>query len=611
MSTGRFPLLAREHRAPAGLGAPWRPWREDATPSLPEGLRSREHPLPAGVPSRARGESQAPGGADGGVAAPAGPPLDEVAGDAVGQCDWVLGGWAIPLLDDPANEALYLACGATWSAGLRYHVHTSSTCVAANPAGTQRLYIQNAAIVSEDTLVRELPVFHPADTGSVVARETALQDSSQRFSSEYIGFVDSTDGLTFPVYAPAYTAGASCGEPVTDSGATAYDTAGWTATAIPCQTPPADPDPDGDGTFVAYRDPTVLPVTLSDGSTVYAMLCVEGQSRRWISGTSQSFTAGVSGANPATNPRTRLVLFLCADLDFAPGAVYPRPGHAAEALVVLDQGHGKGGGVAPGATEWFGVPTAAVAPEGMLVVLVPWKDNRPLNKVPGRVAGRYPAATFPHSRPFWYQSKVGKATSGVSTFALDWSGFVTVIEAVWAEQVLGVELASNPSGALELLVEAGYQGEVLVTDGGTDTNDDLNQHPAHDVPIDPHLLACDENLFVYFDHEADQQWLDVAVAVAVGDWATFGIPTGVPDSLAAQGSYTVFERATCEHIVDLAGGALSGARAVLDPDVTVDATGASLAARFSTDVDIDGASVPGLVYCVLDAGCPTIDEFID
>ncbi len=615
MSTGRFPLLGREHRAPAGLRAPWRPWREDATPSLPPGLQSREHPLPAGVPSRARGESQLRGGASG-------PPapndtLEDLHGNDPGQCGWAWRGWAIPLLEPAENVQLYDGCGIVASEELYCHGVTASTFTLPLDGGASyRLYVQNMSVAGDATGVPGLPAYNPADAAQLLERLSASWAASGRFSADYIGFVDSSDPLVFPIYAPLYEATGGCAAPIADGMAGAYAAAGWTATAIPCRSTTIV----ADGVYCAYRDPTVIDLRDYVGSDMgwVLMVVVEAQSAFPVqdTGAYHPFTEGPIDAwhtSEFRNPSTRVVCYLSADPDFSAPGTIPPPGVPSSAFVLLEPGTGKPGTGRTELAEWYGVPTASISPDGnSLVLMVPWASNHRDGKVPRRVGRRY--YDEPGRRPAWYEgrSREGNGrTTGVSVFVVSLTDLVTVLAELWVPwRVSGDTTYSELSrDELKDLVAAGYQGELLVTSGNIDDDGEI----ASILPIDPHILVCNDVLWLYFDHgEAGvdgapptQPWLDRAWPVPSGRWLEHGIVQEVADRLGPQGDYTVFIRDTCEHIVDTAAVGLATSP-VRDPDVALWVGRTWTAARFSTTIDTGGAQVDGLVVISTSEQCPSM-----
>ncbi len=615
MSTGRFPLLGREHRAPAGLRAPWRPWREDATPSLPPGLQSREHPLPAGVPSRARGESQLRGGASG-------PPapndtLEDLHGNDPGQCGWAWRGWAIPLLEPAENVQLYDGCGIVASEELYCHGVTASTFTLPLDGGASyRLYVQNMSVADDATGVPGLPAYNPADGTQALERLSANWAASGRFSADYIGFVDSSDPLVFPIYAPLYEATGSCVEPIADGMAGAYAAAGWAATAIPCRSAAIV----ADGVYCAYRDPTVIDLREHVGSDMgwVMMVVVEAQSAFPVqdTGAYHPFTEGPIDAwhtSEFRNPSTRVVCYLSADPDFSAPGTIPPPGVPSTAFVLLEPGTGKAGTGRTEPTEWYGVPTASISPDGSsLVLMVPWANNRRDGEVPGRVGARY--VGDPSHRPVWYQGRsrdVNGRMSGVSVFVVSLSELVTALAELWVPWRVsgGTSFSEVSRDELKDLLSAGYQGELLVTNG-VDAGGGV---PESILPIDPHLLACRDVLWIYYDHgEAGvdgaaptQPWLDRAWPVPVGAWLEHGIETTVAANLAAQGEYTVFLRDPCEHIVDMEAAGLP-ASPVRDPDVVLWTGTTWTAARFSTTIDTGSAQVDGLVVISTSEECQSM-----
>ncbi len=581
---------------------------------IPEAVR---HPLPRGVPPARGFQSKVRGPAP--VAAP--PPsevadIEELVGSALGDCTWVLGGWAIPLLDAPENETLHEACEVPWGTALGMHVSTASTCVLrdADGKGGQRLYIQLAMLLDDQSGGGyALPATNPADTAGSITRESPGANASGRFSADYIAFVDSTDGLTFPVYAPVYEASGNCGQPVRDTGAGAYDAAGWTPTALNCRTP-AGAAPSSSGDYVAYRDPTVIDLRARYGNLGFCMMvCVEARSRAPIDAASDAFTEGKSGTDPLTNPRTRVVCFLSPGPDFAPGGLAPTPGQLGQAFVLVEP---RAQDVMP-QPEWYGVPTATITPDGdSLVLMVPWRDNRPIGKVPARVYQRYPVASG--HRPPWYPPAGASATSGISVFVVSLDDLLVAIAPLWVPYVNnpGVSFSDPSRAALNRLFSEGYQGEVLAVDDEPVDIADIESFAdmATYTPIDPHVHACSNVTWMYFDRidsdsdpeSGSQDKLTRLWAIDPRDYGDWFDPHLAPH-LQRQGRLTVWIRPSCPDAIDLASSALVGAE-VRDPDVSRTPDDAVITARFATEIDLSGGQVPGLAYAYATGECPTREQ---
>ncbi len=608
--------LASTPRAPAAsqLASTRRPPTASLLGSTPRALGLEpavEHPLPPGVPL-AKGFR--------GLAVPqaAAPPpsaeaVSELEGAVIGDCGWTFGGWAIPLLDPPINAALYTAsgCGVPWTIALGAHVDTTSTCVLrdVDGGGKHRLYVQNAWLVSDDPGgAPGLPSTNPADTASAIRRLSTGADASGRFSMDYIGYIDSSDGVTFPVHAPVYAESGTCGAAFADDGAAgAYDYAGWRPTAINCRTPEgALPSPSGD--YCAYRDPTVLDLRAQIGFLgFHLMVCVEARSRLPIDEHSDAFTAGHHGTSEGTNPRTRVVCYLSPDADFAPGNVAPSPGQARDAFVVIEPVQNRG----VASVEWYGVPTVSLTPDGgSLLLLVPWRDNREASQLPWRVRQRY--WDQPDRRPVWYAPPGDNPIFGISVFVVSIDDLRVAVGPLWGAWLANRDVRFGPVdlAAFTRIFTDGYHGEVLALPLGQ--GDATLLASLGDVepytPIDPHLHVCGDATWMYFDRDKDDQSKMTRLwALPTGSGYDAWFQGTARGEARKQGEYTVWVQPSCPDAIDTVGSLLDGAK-VRDPDVTLAADGTTLAARFSTEIELAGGPVSGLAYALGVEECESLAD---
>jgi hypothetical protein len=290
-------------------------------------------------------------------------------------CGWDMRGWAFPLYDpNPGVDA----SGTAMSAVLGWVMRTGTTQTIRLPSGVYRTYFAGATLswVGDDTFPLTWPTYDSAgnakfmvQVGGSVLFDPDLQDKWWRaadstgtlgyadfcFSSDFVGYIDSADGLDWTIWAPwvdettelaCAAAGADpnyCdATPVFEFGGVR---AGWRSTSVPCA-----------GQTLVYRDVSV--VYLADAAR-YVMFAVECDGTGWPfvegeggdcsvctpaePGNDCGGTVGATTYVPRT-PTTRLVYFTCGDPDFGAGTRGPFPVFS----IVPDSVLG----------EWIGVPQA-------------------------------------------------------------------------------------------------------------------------------------------------------------------------------------------------------------------------------------------------------------
>lgn len=297
-------------------------------------------------------------------------------------CGWWLADRAVPLVDP-------LPCtytdGTSEVDQLGYYLATGTNQTTKLPTGVYRMYFGAAylAQVATDASMVEYawPTNDPGgrakfaiDSDGALPRPNGKKQRefwgasgddypNLHFSKEFIGYLDSTDGITFPMYAPsvAPTDGLTC-EDASYAGATGTleDSssgfwAGWHSTSIRTT-----------GDTVVYRDASVVYLTALGR---YVMFVVECDGRGLSTdglGTDVEDEAGCSlcvpngGPDPAywclfnDQPKTRYVFFTCVDPDFGANAMGP----FAVAATPPDYAAG----------EWLGVPQAFLSPDAQYLL---------------------------------------------------------------------------------------------------------------------------------------------------------------------------------------------------------------------------------------------------
>ena len=474
-------------------------------------------------------------------------------------CGWLFGGYALPLLDPEENHTRETAqspdCASWWTPYLNYHVFTTSTStVYIRDNERWRIYMQDAELAS-DTLVNGetarpvYPYVHPGDTAvtrypiedPLVTTATPWTDSGEydattgvdtrlyRFSNAFISFVDSPDGgRTFPVYAPVMSTGRFNQQSDEDGCPSSWDTvsgssgynapdwsgAGWTTTIVPCQG--VTPSTDGTLTYSIYRDVSVIDLFTEHG--IYLMFAAECRS---LERTADIVPAECSPCTPCTstdacdNPYTRLVVIASTSPDFPTDGsptgevkTWPAPltDHSVAMVCVQPDTGAEGPFLGGTPNEWYGVPHVVLTPDReTLVLYVGWQTNAKedcVNTTSSRVTDFYGATNAP-----W--AHLG---NGISCFAVDASTLAMAVELIWLLDWYGeptwILTSENMRTLLMDLVSAGYQGEVLISDGtSVVVAEALSDFDGEEVPTlleynGAHFLFCgcdQDNLWVYYD----------------------------------------------------------------------------------------------------------------
>lgn len=399
-------------------------------------------------------------------------------------CGFVFAGYAIPLYDPEENwieESAECPSGWTvWTEWIGWHVATASTCTIQLHTGAMRMYVPEPRLVREAGGVAnedDFPLKHP---GSSEGRRypninwsSEADGGTPRFSSDYISFVDSADGLRFPIYAPKMRLNRFGCDNWDDDNAD-WTTAGWTPTCVPSRTDLANAAQVdlGGGTVVysIYRDPSVVYVA---SRNVYLMFAVECRSLTQYVGDTDTSPCDLGGL---VAPYTRLVVFLSGSPDFAAATTSPNPVDASALAILLQPEVGSSAlevveEVA--ASEGYGVPHATMNEAGdKVLVYVAWDPTQTSGYAPPRMKTLYGGdGNQPWTRePF----------PGVSVFAIDAGALVDALDAGDNAEVLA-------------LATAGYQGEALFTDN-TRVGDALQTLWG----IDHQFVLCGGHLWAWY-----------------------------------------------------------------------------------------------------------------
>ena len=295
-------------------------------------------------------------------------------------CNWALEDYAVPLLDplpctyangvqESENLGYALLAGTTQTTklptgGYRMYFGTASiNQVASNPGGSRAWPAYDAggrAKFALDPVGVPYASFHPSQLQFWGASNDA-DYSTAHFSPNFVGYLDSTDGINYPLYAPMVrpSSGTTC-EDVSYVGTSGIleDTstnfwAGWRSTSIPAS-----------GAAVVYRDVSVVYLKSLNRYFMFAVEC-DGRglgvdSNGLGTGADVEEGQGCTICTPSNKPfpdwcvlnnqpKTRFVYFTCLDPDFGantkgPFPVYPEdPDYSAGA--------------------WIGVPQAFMSPD--------------------------------------------------------------------------------------------------------------------------------------------------------------------------------------------------------------------------------------------------------
>jgi len=285
-------------------------------------------------------------------------------------CDWRMVGYAAPLLDpNPCSSHVFSDPGHYFG----WRLIEGSTSTLRLRDGRWRMYFATGGLEKQDS-AKQYEVWPVTDAAGrnkfgLKADGSAETDTDKRntwwraagdsvedlhFSPDYIGFLDSSDGLSFPLYAPFVTpvVDANCGSVDYTGASVTYSfgsfRAGWRSTAIPSS-----------GSLL-YRDPSV--VYIADAAR-YVMLVVECDGRGLAAGggdldSSECDICTVDiahcASSSATTPVTRLVFFTCADADFQEEVKGPFPLAPWPPEAVFGQ--------------WVGVPQMLLGPDEEVVL---------------------------------------------------------------------------------------------------------------------------------------------------------------------------------------------------------------------------------------------------
>lgn len=289
-------------------------------------------------------------------------------------CGWALEDIAVPLLDPLPCTA---SDGSLESNDLRFALKTGTTQTTVIATGVFRMYFGAASLqqAATDKANNAMPVYDPGGREKFAIDADGVEFPAEsaewyafwansgsdytnlHFSSDYVGYLDSTDGITFPMYAPIVspTSGSDCDD-ADYSGATGtlVDAAsgfwaGWHSTSIRAT-----------GASVVYRDVSVVYLSALARYLMFAVECDgSGQAPDGSGGNVVDVDGCTcvpsSDTDPATwpllnnHPKTRYVFFTCTDADFGSNTMGPFP----VAPVPPDYTVG----------QWIGVPQAFLSPD--------------------------------------------------------------------------------------------------------------------------------------------------------------------------------------------------------------------------------------------------------
>lgn len=286
---------------------------------------------------------------------------------ATGCGDWYLDDWAVPLLDPlPCTDAN----GIPEDDRLSWYFTTGTTQTTRLPDGRFRMYFGGASIslVTSTLDSRSWPVQDSggrtkfsldmygnrvtgSDTLSAWWHASGDDYEDLHFSGDFIGFLDSINGIDYPFYAPRVepSSGTTCDDVSYAAGTITFEDsstafwAGWKSTSIRCS-----------GASVVYRDVSVVYLEPLERYIMFAVECDgRGMSSDGLGGDvvdSGSCSICIpSGCVLGGTSKTRYVFFTCPDSNFRGGTLGPFP-------------------VAPSAPDytvgqWIGVPQAFMSPD--------------------------------------------------------------------------------------------------------------------------------------------------------------------------------------------------------------------------------------------------------
>lgn len=300
-------------------------------------------------------------------------------------CHWTVAGYAIPLYDP-------LPCtstdGSIAPTDLGYHLEVASTCTVKLSTGVYRTYFAYPKLNTVGSERFSWPVrdgygtkkFTLEATGEASDRwednrtwwnpdEATAAVADRCFTPAYISFLDSTDGVSWPLSAPQVspTSGTTC-EDATYVGATPVFSSGsfrsgWKSTAIPSS-----------GAVVTYRDPSVVYLKGWGRYLMFVVRC-DGTGRSPAGGDvayevepgqecntcepssclSSTDSDGDGTPDESPQPTTDLVFFSCPTPEFQAGVSGPFK------ALAMTTDHTRG--------LWIGVPQALLTPDGDYVLV--------------------------------------------------------------------------------------------------------------------------------------------------------------------------------------------------------------------------------------------------
>lgn len=322
-------------------------------------------------------------------------------------CDWTMEGWIAPLLDP--SPCVY-SDGTVEDSETGWRFLEGSTSVTVLQDGTYRMYFSTGNITHQDA-DKQFEVWPVTDPGgrskfTLDANGNPIGDPGLRkewwgasgsevedlyFSADFISFIDSADGVSYPLYTPHVDpdTAAAC-EDIDYAGASVtYEfsgfRAGWRSTVIPSS-----------GASVVYRDPSVVYID-ELGKYVMMLVSCDGRGLATDGGDLVEGESGCSFCTPeglaacstsATTPVTNLVFFTCPDAAFQDDVMGPFP-----LLPVAPD---------PALGQWAGVPQMLLSPGGTIVL--------------------------------WYLGTRGYAFAGLhGATTADFAAHVMAMEAVWTD----------------------------------------------------------------------------------------------------------------------------------------------------------------------------------
>lgn len=481
-------------------------------------------------------------------------------------CGWRIHGRAFTLRDpNPCSNHMGFPRQLGW------YLQTGTTQTLRLPNGTYRTYFAAAAL-SQVTKIQELltpwPIYDSNTATEQAKIKFSIKDNQEisqtnsefefywkadstncqdcHFSKNFVGFLDSVDGIHYPFYAPKLTptSGTTCRDVSYVGSQPVFEEpgfrAGWRSTCVPAS-----------NSTIVYRDVSVVyvpdcalylmvavqcdgtgmglgenPPDLVEGAEIYVtdsngvtLLDDNGQER-----TTRCALCIPHDSTQNQAPKTRLVFFLCSDADFQTNVRGPFEFQFPE----LDRTSYVDNNDVPHQGEWLGVPQAFMDEEQRFLFLFLHAQLKP-------------GSTYPNGLLTVAAETVSGLLTSLYNEDPDPLGYTTDFTNALIQY-------PNPSVAP---LDSSVTGNVQITCADTVTGwreGDIT-HPSY-VSVDEHFVFYKKRLHIFFTRQhSDYSYTDtrqniikplsaVSHAVALGTWSSDALQNSINNVLPDQIYYS-------------------------------------------------------------------------